>query len=142
MKKYLLLFAAIVMIACTEKNSPTDVSQTSNSGNTNTTEYWVKATPTQTGFLTNYARSTTVTVTSNTQWWVEVHQGNMQGLSVSPTSGSNRGTLTLSVPKLNNETFAAQYAHLIIWCQDGKGGRNFVRVDITRKDGSNASGTW
>lgn len=142
MKKYLLLFAAIGMIACTEKNSPTDVSQTSNSGNTNTTEYWVKATPTQTGFLTNYARSTTVTVTSNTQWWVEVHQGNMQGLSVSPTSGSNRGTLTLSVPKLNNETFAAQYAHLIIWCHDGKGGRNFVRVDITRKDGSNASGTW
>ena len=142
MKKYLLLLATILMVACGEKNTPTDTEGGSSSGSTTETEYWVKASPSQTGFLTNYARSTSVTVTSNTQWWVEVHQGNMQGLSVSPTSGSNRGTLTLSVPKLSNETFAVQYAHLIIWCQDGKGGRNFARVDISRKDGSNASGTW
>ncbi len=142
MKKFLMLLATVLLVACTEKNTPSNSGSNSGNDSNTSTEYWVKASPSQTGFLTNYARSTTVTVTSNTQWWVEVHQGNMQGLSVSPTSGSNRGTLTLSVPKLSNETFAAQYAHLIIWCQDGKGGRNFVRVDISRKDGSNASGTW
>ena len=142
MKKFLMLLATVLLVACTEKNTPSNSGSNSGNDSNTSTEYWVKASPSQTGFLTNYARSTTVTVTSNTQWWVEVHQGNMQGLSVSPTSGSNRGTLTLSVPKLSNETFAAQYAYLIIWCQDGKGGRNFVRVDISRKDGSNASGTW
>ena len=129
MKKFLMLLATVLLVACTEKNTPSNSGSNSGNDSNTSTEYWVKASPSQ-------------TVTSNTQWWVEVHQGNMQGLSVSPTSGSNRGTLTLSVPKLSNETFAAQYAHLIIWCQDGKGGRNFVRVDISRKDGSNASGTW
>ena len=73
MKKFLMLLATVLLVACTEKNTPSNSGSNSGNDSNTSTEYWVKASPSQTGFLTNYARSTTVTVTSNTQWWVEVH---------------------------------------------------------------------
>lgn len=124
-----LLALTLIMSACHEKNAP---SVNSNLDSSNSETAWVRADPSNIAFHGRYAASKEIVVTSNCDWSVEVQDQGMNP-NINNYYGHGRGTIKVSVQKLDYETFNKKSCDLIIRAMDGTG-HTFVRVTMGRWD--------
>ena len=107
------------LFGCNTKNEPNNP----NSGGTSTTTNSLSVSPSEVIWAGPSGGAKTVTVTCTTQWWCSINNGNVTGMSVSPTSGNKNGRINISVGTVNTQTtFTAQHGSVIVYCEDGKGG--------------------
>lgn len=119
------------LFGCSTKNEPNNP----NSGGTTTTTNTLSVSPSEVIWAGPSGGTKTVTVTCTTQWWCSINNGNVTGMSVSPTSGNKNGRINISVGTVNTQTtFTAQHGSVIVYCDDGKGGTISKRIEVTHKD--------
>jgi len=128
----LCLCMILGLSGCNTKNEPNNPSSSST---TSTTTNSLSVSPSEVIWAGPSGGTKTVTVTCTTQWWCSINNGNVTGMSVSPTSGNKNGKINISVGTVNTQTtFSAQHGSVIVYCEDGKGGTISKRIDVTHKD--------
>lgn len=121
----------IGLVSCNTKNEPNNPNSGITTSGTNT----LSVSPSEVIWAGPNGGTKTVTVTCTTQWWCSINNGNVTGMSVSPTSGNRNGRVNISVGTVNTQTtFTAQHGSVIVYCEDGKGGTISKRIDVTHKD--------
>lgn len=131
--RFLCLCMILCLFGCNTKNEPNNPSS---SGTTSTTNS-LSVSPSEVIWAGPSGGTKTVTVTCTTQWWCSINNGNVTGMSVSPTSGNKNGRINISVGTIdmhNKTTFTAQHGSVIVYCDDGKGGTISKRIDVTHRD--------
>lgn len=120
------------LLSCNTKDEPNNPSSGGTSTSTTNT---LSVSPNEVIWAGPSGGTKTVTVQCTTQWWCKVDNGNVTGMSVSPTSGNKNGKINISVGTVNTQTtFTAQHGFVIVYCDDGKGGTINKRVNVTHKD--------
>lgn len=120
------------LFGCNIKNGPNNPG----SSDTSTTNS-LSVSPSEVIWAGPNGGTKTITVTCTTQWWCSIDNGNVTGMSVSPTSGNRNGRINISVGTINMHnitTFTAQHGFIIVYCEDGKGGTISKRINVTHKD--------
>ncbi len=118
---------------CNQRNEPSNPSSQGTTTVTNT----LSVSPSEVIWAGPNGGSKTVSVYCTTQWWCTINNGNVTGMSVSPTSGNKNGRINISVGTINMHnitTFTAQHGSVIVYCDDGKGGTISKRIDVTHQD--------
>ena len=130
----LCLCMILGLFGCNTKNEPNNPSS---GGSSSTATNSLSVSPSEVIWAGPNGGTKTVTVTCTTQWWCSIDNGNVTGMSVSPTSGNKNGRINISVGTIdmhNKTTFTAQHGHVIVYCDDGKGGTISKRIDVTHRD--------
>ena len=137
------MYMIFCLVGCNTKNEPNNPSSTETSTTnttpttTTTTTNTLSVSPNEVIWAGPNGGTKTVIVQCTTQWWCTINNGNVTGMSVSPTSGNMDGRINISVGTIdmhNKTTFTAQYGSVIVYCDDGKGETISKRIDVTHRD--------